>query len=131
VVSTWVNIQPNWILRGNRKITTWTYFSGKSKMVDEIHRSYLARVRVGHTIHYLYTMATLARTAFNASRPFVRPCIASSSRLTRTYATESTVTASEIYGTSKGPEGAIMKKYTGKGFPAIPVSLLLTMECLS
>jgi hypothetical protein len=70
-------------------------------------------------------MATLARTAFNASRPFVRPCIASSSRLTRTYATESTVTASEIYGTSKGPEGAIMKKYTGKGFPAIPVRLLL------
>ena len=70
----------------------------------------------------IYIMATLARTAFSASRPFVRPCIASSSRLTRTYATESTVTASEIYGTSKGPEGAIMKKYTGKGFPAIPVS---------
>lgn len=69
-------------------------------------------------------MATLARTAFSASRTFVRPCIASSSRLTRTYATESTVTASEIYGTSKGPEGAIMKKYTGKGFPAIPVSCL-------
>lgn len=68
------------------------------------------------------TMASLIRTAFSTTRTFARPCVASTSRLTRTYATESTVTASEIYGTSKGPEGAIMKKYTGKGFPAIPVS---------
>lgn len=68
-------------------------------------------------------MSALTRTALGASRALSRPCIASSSRLTRTYATESTVTASEIYGTnSKTPEGAIMKKYTGKGFPAIPVS---------
>lgn len=67
-------------------------------------------------------MATLARTAFLGSgRTITRQCVASSSRLVRTYATESTVTASEIYGTSsKSPEGAIMKKYTGKGFPAIP-----------
>lgn len=74
-------------------------------------------------------MATLARTALGAGRTLTRPCIASSSRLTRAYATESTVTASEIYGTSsKTPEGAIMKRYTGKGFPAIPVSLDLRSQ---
>lgn len=67
-------------------------------------------------------MASLVRTALvGPGRTLTRTCVASSSRLVRSYATESTVTASEIYGTnSKSPEGAIMKKYTGKGFPAIP-----------
>lgn len=82
---------------------------------------------IAHSAHNGIDIMALTRTALGVSRSLTRPCIASSSRLARTYATETTVTASEIYGTnSKGPEGAIMKKYTGKGFPAIPVS----GECL-